>query len=97
MLASAVGVLRGEAHKRSAERSLCPTTTKAKRVVIVGYNLESVLNFIEQVNSLLRKIVSASLRLFSASIHFGDLKIARYYLLLQNEYLLENSPQIISK
>ena len=62
-----------------------------------GYYLESVLNFIEQVNSSLRKIVSASLRLFSASVHFGDLKIAGYYLHPQNEYLLENTPQIISK
>ena len=59
--------------------------------------LESVLNFIKQVNSLLLRLISASLRLFSASIHFGNLKIARYTLHPQNEYLLKNSPQIISK
>lgn len=55
------------------------------------------MNFIKQVNSLLLRLVSASLRLFLASIHFGNLKIARYSLHPQNEYLLKNSPQIISK
>ena len=47
--------------------------------------------------AVLLRVVSASLRLFSASIHFGNLKIARYSLHPQNEYLLKNSPQIISK
>ena len=58
---------------------------------------ESVLNFIKQVNSLLLRIVSASLSLFSADIHFGNLKIACYSRHLPNEYLLKNSPPIISK
>ncbi len=46
---------------------------------------------------LLRKTVSVSLKSFSASFRLCYLKIARYYLYPQNEYLLENRPQIISK
>ena len=60
------------------------------------HGLRICFNFIKQVNSLLLRLISASLRLFSASIHFGNLKIARYSLHPQNEYLLKNSPQIIS-
>ena len=46
---------------------------------------------------MLRTIVSASLRLFSASFHSEYLEIARYYQHIPSENLLENTSQIISK
>ncbi len=54
------------------------------------FDLESVLILLNKLIRCCEKIVSVSLRLFSASIHFGNLKIASYYLHPQNEYLLEN-------